>query len=243
VNLPTRVINNAIGGVAFSSLARLQGDPVRLKSYFLKGFSLVVAITFPATIAGAVFADDIVLVMLGPQWTGASTIFRLLAPTILVFGMINPTAWLLQSVGLQQRSLNIALVLSPLVICSYLVGLPYGPNGVALSFSSMMVLWLVPHLYWCLHGTGITVGEVLSAAGRVFFSGVLAAIAGVAVQHFAAPIPSAILRLALGGTAMVAVYSLALLFVMKQSVFYFDLLRALKGSLANGRPVGLERAP
>jgi hypothetical protein len=30
---------------------------------------------------------------------------------------------------------------------------------------------------------------------------------------------------------------------MKQSVFYFDLLRALKGSLANGRQVGLERVP
>jgi PST family polysaccharide transporter len=174
VNLPTRIINNAIGGVAFSSLARLQNDPARLKSYFLKGYSLVVAITFPATIACAVFADDIVLVMLGPQWTGASTIFRLLAPTILVFGMINPTAWLLQSIGLQERSLKIALVLSPLVVCSYLVGLPYGPNGVALAFSTMMVLWLVPHLIWCLHGTGITVREVLSAAGRALFSGVLA---------------------------------------------------------------------
>ena len=174
---------------------------------------------------------------------GASTIFRLLAPTILVFGMINPTAWLLQSIGLQERSLKIALVLSPLVVCSYLVGLPYGPNGVALAFSTMMVLWLVPHLIWCLHGTGITVREVLSAAGRALFSGVLAAIAGAAVQHFAAPIPSAILRLALGGTVMLVVYGLALLFVMKQSEFYFDLLRALKGSLANGRQVGLERMP
>ena len=27
INLPTRIINNAIGGVAFSSLARLQNDP------------------------------------------------------------------------------------------------------------------------------------------------------------------------------------------------------------------------
>ena len=106
----------------------MQNDPARLKSYFLKGYSLVVAITFPATIACAVFADDIVLVMLGPQWTGASTIFRLLAPTILVFGMINPTAWLLQSIGLQERSLKIALVLSPLVVCSYLVGSALWPE-------------------------------------------------------------------------------------------------------------------
>jgi O-antigen/teichoic acid export membrane protein len=231
VNLPTRVINNSIGGVAFSSLARVQNDPARLKSYFLKGYSLVVAITLPATIACAVFADDLVHVMLGPKWDQAATIFRLLAPTILVFGMINPTAWLLQAAGLQQRSLNIALVMSPLVLCSYIIGLPWGPNGVAMSFSTMMVLWLMPNLYWCTHGTGIAVRELLAAAGRALFSAIIAAVAGLIVQHFAAPIPSALLRLALGGTAMLAVYVLSLLFVMKQSEFYFDLLRSLKGSV------------
>ena len=229
-NLPTRIINAAIGGVAFASLARLQGEPARFKSYFLKGYSLVVSITLPTTIACAVFADDIILVTLGPKWTEASTIFRLLAPTILVFGMINPLAWLLTSVGLQDRSLKIALVLAPLIICSYLVGLPYGPSGVALAFSTAMVLWLVPHIRWCLHGTTISVRELLSAAGRALLSGAVAAVAAASVQHFATPVSSAIVRLALGGTVMLAVYIFTLLFVMKQRIFYFSLLRALKGA-------------
>lgn len=228
INLPTRILNTAIGVVAFSSLARLQGEPARLKSYFLKGYSLVVSITLPTTIACALFADDIILVALGPKWTEAATIFRLLAPTILVFSIINPTGWLLQSIGMQERSLKIALVLSPLVICSYFVGLPYGPSGVALAFSTTMVLWLVPHIYWTLHGTNISVGEFLSAAGRALLAGTVAAFAAAIVQYYAAPIPSPLLRLALGGSVMLAVYTLALLFVMKQSVFYFGLLRELR---------------
>ena len=228
INLPTRILNTAIGVVAFSSLARLQGDPARLKSYFLKGYSLVVSITLPATIACAVFADDIILVALGPKWTEASTIFRLLAPTILVFSIINPTGWLLQSIGLQERSLKIALVLSPLVICSYFVGLPYGPSGVALAFSTTMVLWLVPHIYWTLHGTNISVREFASAAGRALLAGTIAAMAAAIVQHYATPIPSPLLRLALGGTVMMGVYVFLLLFVMKQREFYFDLLRELR---------------
>ena len=126
--------------------------------------------------------------------------------------------------------MKIALVLAPLVICSYLVGLPYGPSGVALAFSTTMVLWLVPHICWCLHGTTISVRELLSAAGRALLSGAVAAIAAASVQHFAAPVSSPILRLALGGTVMLAVYVFALLFVMKQSKFYFGLLRALKGA-------------
>lgn len=228
INLPTRIMNTAIGVVAFSSLARLQNDQTRLKNYFLKGYSLVVSITLPTTIACVVFADDIILAVLGPKWTEAATIFRLLAPTILVFGIICPTAWFLQSVGLQERSLKIALVLSPLVICAYMIGLPYGPNGVALAFSTMMVLWLVPSVLWTFHGTNISVLEFFSAARRAFIAGGVAAIAAMIVQHFAAPIPSSILRLALGGGAMLGVYMFTMLFVMKESVFYFELLRGLR---------------
>jgi PST family polysaccharide transporter len=230
INLPTRLINTAIGLVAFSSLARLQDDPSRFKSYFLKGYSLYVSITMPATIACAVFADDIVHVALGPKWAEASTIFRLLAPTILVFGIINPLAWLLQASGRQDRSLKIALVLSPLVICSYLVGLPYGPAGVAFAFSTAMILWMVPHVYWSLHGTTISVRELLSAAGRPLLSGAIAAVAAASIVFFTAPMSSPILRLALGGGVMLAVYAFSLLFVMKQSTFYFGLVRALKGA-------------
>jgi PST family polysaccharide transporter len=223
-----RIINTSIGVVAFSSLARLQGEPARLKRYFLKGYSLVVSITLPATIACAVFADDIILVTLGPNWTAAAIIFRLLTPTILVFSIINPTGWLLQSIGMQDRSLKIALVLSPLVICSYLIGLPYGPSGVALAFSTMMVLWLVPHMYWTVQGTNISVRELFAAAGRPLFAGIVAAVGAGVVQHFAAQFPSPLLRLALGGTAMLSIYVLVLLFVMKQREFYFGLLREFK---------------
>jgi PST family polysaccharide transporter len=225
INLPTRIINTSIGAVAFSSLARLQCEPARLKTYFLKGYALVVSITLPATIACAVFADDIILVTLGQNWTAAATIFRLLAPTILVFSIINPLGWLLLSIGMQERSLKIALVLSPLVICSYVIGLPYGPSGVAFAFSTVMVLWLVPHICWALHGTNISVWEFFSAAGRVLAAGTVAAIASAMMQHVVAPLPSPLFRLLIGGTTMLSVYLLFLLFIMKQREFYFGLLR------------------
>jgi PST family polysaccharide transporter len=230
INLPTRIINMAIAGVAFSSLSRLQHEPARFKDYFLKGYSLVISITLPATIACAVFADDIILITLGSKWTQAATIFRLLAPTVLVYGMINPLSWLLWAVGLQERSLQVALVLAPVVICSYLVGLPYGPNGVALAFSSAMVLWFIPHLLWCLRGTTISVHEILSVAGRVLLCAAVAALAAVSMQDLLTPSSSALARLAWGGTVMFAVYAFALLFVMKQRLFYFSLLRTLRGA-------------
>src|SRR5229473_4530583 len=56
VNLPTENLNSAVWGVAFSGLSRVRTDPMRFKSYFLKGYSLVLALTIPITIGAALFA-------------------------------------------------------------------------------------------------------------------------------------------------------------------------------------------
>jgi len=230
INIPTANLNSAIGGVAFSALSRLQHDPVRLKSYFLKGYSVVNSMTLPTTMFCALFAHDIVMVVLGAKWTEAANIFRLLAPTILIFGIINPLGWLLLSIGLQARSLAIALVIAPLVIAAYVIALPYGPSGVAFAYSAAMTLWLFPHILWCLRGTVISVRELLLAIGRPLFSSVVAAAVAVAVQFYFAQLQAPSWRLLLGGAVMVGVYLWMLLFVMGQKRFYFDVLKGLKSS-------------
>ena len=95
------------GEVAFSALSRLQNDPARFRSYFLeRAFSFVLGLTLPITIACALFADDVVLVLLGPKWQATTEIVRLLAPTIAVIAVINPMGWLIFSLGLVRRSLK-----------------------------------------------------------------------------------------------------------------------------------------
>ena len=99
INVPTMGLHSAVGGVAFSALSRLQDDPIRLRSYFLKGYSLVVSMTVPISVFGALFADDIVLVVLGPKWADAAAIFRLLNSDGLSFrhhqsfGLAAPIRW------------------------------------------------------------------------------------------------------------------------------------------------------
>jgi O-antigen/teichoic acid export membrane protein len=227
-SMPTEKLNGTINAVAFSALSRLQDDPARLRIYFLKGYSLVVSMTVPITISCAVFAEDIILLLLGPKWSGAAVILRLLTPTILVFAMINPMWPLLLSVGLQGRSLRIALVLAPLVLTSYVLGLPYGPSGVALAYSTAMTLWLYPHLAWCCYGTPISPLELLRAAGRPLLSGIVAAVCALGVQHYSRHLPFAIERLLLEGSVMCLVYSGMVLFVLREKALYLELLRGLK---------------
>lgn len=251
INIPTDNLNSSISGVAFSALSRIQDDPNRQKRYFLKGYSFLLALTLPITIACAIFADDMIFVVLGPKWKDAGPIFRLLSPTIVIFALINPFAWLLFSIGLVGRSLKIAFVIAPLVIVAYIIGLPYGPRGVALAYSTAMALWVIPHIAWCIHGTGISGRDILKTVSRPFVSSIVAAALAFGVQFYfdqlLSPVNATLkevnvfgyqlyidqlispyIRLALGGSVMLVAYLWMLLYVMGQKTFYLDLLRGMR---------------
>jgi len=242
ITIPTTNLNATVGGVAFSALSRLQDDPDRLKNYFLKGYSLVMSMTLPITALCALFANELVLVLLGPKWNEAAVIFRLLAPTVMTLGMINPLAWLLVASGLQVRSLKIALVIAPLVITSYFIGLPYGPRGVALAYSVAMLMWLLPHLIWCVHGTSISLRDLLLAIRLPFLSSVAAALCGFGARLAFAHQLSALAMLVVGSCVMFASYAGVLLFVFGQKDLYLGLIgisRPSRSGTANtGVPLG-----
>lgn len=229
INMPTENLNSAIGVVALSALSRLQDDANRLKSYFLKGYSLVLALTIPLTFCCALFAKDMILVVLGPKWKDAVDIFRLLAPTILVFALINPLWWLTCSLGMVGRNLKLVLVMAPLVIGGYLMGLPYGPKGVALGYSTVMILWVVPCIAWSVHGTVVSLRDIMLAASRPLVSGIVAAALAFGVQFFCGQSLSPLLRLILGAIVLFGAYAAILLYGMGQKAFYIKLLRGLRG--------------
>jgi O-antigen/teichoic acid export membrane protein len=229
-NLPIENLNTAFGGVAFSGLSRVRDDANRFRSYFLRGYSLVLAMTIPITIGAALFANDLILALLGPKWINVVEIFRLLTPTILIFALINPLSWLTFSLGMIGRNLKIVLVLTPLMIGGYVMGLPYGPKGVALGYSAVMMLWALPHIAWCVRGTVISLRDILISVSRPLISGIIAALPALGVQSLLGQSLAHLPRLILETAVLAAAYLLVLFYVMGQKAVYWDLLRGLKGS-------------
>jgi len=224
IGIPVDNLNGAVGSVAFAALSRLQDDPERLKRYFMKGYSLVVALTLPATIGCALFSDDLISVLLGPKWNAVAELFRILAPTILVFAIANPLGWLLSSLGLVERSLKIALVFAPFMIVGCVIGLPYGPRGMAIAYSTVMTLGILPISAWALHGTVIRVWDILLALRRPLVSSAVAAGAAFGLHLFYGSTLSLLPRLLLESTLFGTTYLGVLLFVAGRRAFHLDLL-------------------
>jgi O-antigen/teichoic acid export membrane protein len=229
INIPTDNLNAAAGEVTFSALSRLQDQPGRLRSYFLKAYSLVLALTLPVTVAFALFSDDVILVILGPKWTAAAPILRLLAPTILIFAIINPLGWLMYSVGLVERSLKLALVFAPLIMAGYVIGLPYGPKGVALGYSAVMVLCGIPLTAFCVRGTPVSLRDIVLTSAKPLASAIVAGAFALGVRLSYGHSMSSLPRLALESTVLLGSFAVMLLFVAGQKSLYLEILRGLKG--------------
>jgi O-antigen/teichoic acid export membrane protein len=229
INTPVSHLNTALGGVTFSALSRLQGDAVRFRSYFLKGYALNVSLTLPVIVFSAVFAQEIVLVALGQKWADAAIFFRMLAPAVLFIGIVNPLVWVLFASHRQVRSLKIALVIAVLVPIGCLAGLPYGPQGVAAAYSAAMMLWLVPHVAWCLYETPITPIDLLRTSSSPLLSAIVAAALAYAACAYFDPLQTPLSRLALAGGVMTAVYTGLMVCIMGKD-FYLDLVRAMRNT-------------
>ena len=229
--LPVLQLNAAVDRVAFSALSRIQDDADRHARSFLRGYSLFVSLTIPITISCALFAEEIVSVVLGAQWMEAAPIFRLLTPTGLVFAFANPLHLLVLSTGRVGRALSIGVATTPLVIVGIVLGLSHGPKGVALGYSLAMVLVVIPIIAWSKHGTMITWADLWQATKQPLLSGLLASLIGLTVKitlgGMLAPIPS----LLVGVGLVFGVYAWVLLIAKGQKNLYVDLLtQAFRGA-------------
>ena len=154
--LPVRQLGGPARSVAIPALSRVQDDPERMARYYLRTVNVIMWIVAP--IFGFLFvaAVPIIVLALGHRWRGAAPVFQILAIFALGQLLLESTLWLFVSRGQSQRLLKLLLVICPIIIASYAIGLPFGTKGVALSGSLGLLLIFPWILRFTFKGTSLT---------------------------------------------------------------------------------------
>jgi O-antigen/teichoic acid export membrane protein len=230
INLPADTVYAAMRHVAMSTLARVSASAASVRSYFLRSYSILVSITIPIAFACALFAEEIVLVVLGPKWSQAAIIFRYLSPTALVLGLINPTWPLLVALGLFKRNFAVGLALAPVSIAGYCLGMPWGAEGAAIGLSAALVISVTPLLAWTVNATAVSLRDLLAQIYPPLLCSILASLAAAVVRHGLLPAECApLLCLLVGLSIFVCVYAVVLLWGMGRWGEYRDVLQTFLG--------------
>jgi len=207
-------ISQPLGSIAAPALSRLQNEPDTYARYYLRGIEVMALLSLPIGAACVIMGPDLVLAMLGKQWTQTGYLVRQFAPGMCVQPIMSSTGWLYMSSGRTRQMLRwgaygwtfllVATVGGLLV--GDLGGPAWGVAGVATAYSTALLLLAWPCMAYAFRGTTLRVSMVVKACRVPFLAAVAAALAA-AVVHLVLHGYSVWLRLPGEAAVMIAVYA------------------------------------
>ena len=221
-------IQGPITSVAIAPLSRLQHDLPRLKRFFLSAYGIIVSVILPVMITCAIYAEEIVAILLGPQWSATAGIFRWLALAGAFIGLNHPQGMILLAMGRARRSMHVAMVDAVAIVIAYAVGLPFGAEGVAFSFFVAKVLLCLPLTLAAFWNTPVSLRDVADTVRAPFLVALLAGAGGVLLKLFLLPRLGPWPLGLVGCSATLLAYALGLLFCARRWAFYSALLQELR---------------
>ena len=164
--VPVDRIRGPISSVVVPALSRLQDDPARFRSYYLKAVTSVAAVGMPVVVFSFVFAEDAILLVLGPQWRESIILFQAIAPAAFVETFNTVGSWACMPFGRSGRLVRWQLFATTAMVISFLIGVRWGALGVAVAFSVSTVALRLPAILYLLKGSPVSPIDLLGPLGR-----------------------------------------------------------------------------
>ncbi len=186
---PITNFRQPINAVAFPALSRLQDQPAAYRAYYVRVTSLLALFSMPLTAYLFVAAEPIIELVLGRQWLGVAPVFSCLALAAFIQPSSSFSGSLMLSLGQGRRYFLCGLFNTVILSGSFIIGLPWGPIGVALSYSIANYLVLYPSLTWALRDSPVSFRDFTEAcafpAAVSLIGGALASILKPHIGEFA----------------------------------------------------------
>jgi PST family polysaccharide transporter len=173
-------------------LSRVQGDPGRYRRIALEVFDTVAIVTFPFAGMLMPLARPLTLVLLGPQWKEAGEVLAAFALVALYTPAASLSSCLLASQGRGRDVVRLGVVAGAATLIAFLVGLPFGADGVAMAYSITCMGFHLPLHYFITGRSGpVTTGDLYSRFLRylpLWFIGFLSTYLGTALFSSEPPV-------------------------------------------------------
>ncbi|HUP64024.1 MAG TPA: lipopolysaccharide biosynthesis protein [Thermoanaerobaculia bacterium] len=145
--------------VAFPIFSRLKAENIRFKNGYVKTIRLISMISFPVMAGLWAVSDSLIIVTLGDQWVRLPPLLRILAPVGAIQSIVTTLGVIYTAKGSTGKMLRIGSVNAIVSVASFLIGLPFGIEGVARSYAVANVVMLYPNLRYAWTQIGLGVGE------------------------------------------------------------------------------------
>jgi O-antigen/teichoic acid export membrane protein len=197
--------------VAFSAYARIQEDPRALAAAFTRAVKIVMTAAIPFYLGLAATAEPLVLTVLGAKWAEMVPLVRLLAlsmPFMTMQVLLTPACDARGRPGIGVRNGATGAVL---LAAAFLVGVHWGPSGLACAWLAAYPLYLAISAARALPVIGARVRDLAAGIAPAVAAAVAMALVVTAVDRTLPPLdmPARLAALVVTG-AIIYAGSLAL---------------------------------
>lgn len=160
---PINNLRAPLNAVAFPAMSRLQNQPAAYQAYYRRITLLLALLSMPLSAFLCVATRSIIAIALGPQWAGVGPIFTILAavsfvqPVVTLWGMVTISS------GMTSRYLRLGILNTLGTVVAFVVGLPWGPVGVATAYAIATYALAWPTLVWAFRGTPVSTLDFTSS--------------------------------------------------------------------------------
>ena len=173
--------------VFVSALSRVKRDSDEYRRYLLG--SLTVMAFFGMGLAAnlTIIGKDLIRVLLGHGWEETGRIFMFFGPGIGAMLVYYTHGWIHLSIGRADRWFRWGLVEVTVTVTLFLVGLHWGPAGVAMAWTASFWLLMVPAIWYAGKPIGFGVRPLLAAVWKYIVASLLAGfVTDTVVRHISA---------------------------------------------------------
>jgi PST family polysaccharide transporter len=175
LQVPIEQLNAPIANVAQPGLSILQDDPNRYRRYYCRIVGLVGLLTIPVAVFAMMFAEQLTVLILGPNWVEATPFFLIFAAAALVRPVLGTTTPVLVSRGRSLQLLWMVVVSQVTYLGLVCAGAFWGAEGVALAYVVTPVVLLVPNAWWAFRGSPVQLRDFFVALLRPLMAGAVMA--------------------------------------------------------------------
>lgn len=236
--LPASQLLAPLTNVAISTFSRLRRDPVHRARQFLDVMATFAFVGMALAALLTLNGKDLIYLLLGPDWEESGRIFTLFGPGIGMMLLYGTHSWIHLSIGRADRWLKWALVHFGVTTVLFLLGLRWGPYGVAAAWVASYWILAIPGIWYAGQPALIPIRPVIGAVWKYVLS---SAIASCATAILMRTMPAASGAGATGAIARIAIASalfgvcyLAAVVVLHRSCAPVIRLTALLGEMLPG---------
>ncbi len=179
--LPQTQLMSPMNAVVVSTLSRVRRDREQFQRYFLRAVSVLALFGMGIGADFALVGSDIIRFLLGPGWGESGRIFSLFGPGIGVMMLYYTHGWIHLSIGRPDRWFRWGLMEFVFTASLFLLGLHWGPSGIALAWTVSYFLLMFPGFKYAGRPIGLGVGPIFATIWKFFAASVIAGITTAAI--------------------------------------------------------------